>query len=79
MPTSSLFTQEEMELGSQQAPVAGRSCSSKWQAEETRGTVPGTLRRAGKSFPVCHTAKLRRTEFVAAACGKLRNPLGGRV
>lgn len=57
--------------------MAGRSCSSKQQAEETQGTAPGALRGAGKSFPVCHTAKLRLPEFVAG--GKLRNPLGGRV
>lgn len=79
LPASSVFTREESELGSQQALVAGRSHSSKWQAEETQGTAPGTRRGAGKSFPVCCAAKHRRPEFVAVAGGKLRNPLGGRV
>lgn len=46
---------------------------------KTRGTAPGTLRRAGKSPPVCHTDKFRRPEFLAIAGRKLRNPLRGRV
>lgn len=79
MPASSVFARGKSELGSQQALEAGRSRSSKWQAEETRGTAPGTQKGAGKSFPVCHTPNLRRPELVAVAGGKLRNPLGGRV
>lgn len=79
MPASSVFLWEKSELGSQQALVAGGSRSSKWQAEETQGTAPGTWRGAGKSFPACYALKLRPPEFVAVAGGKLRNPLGGRV
>lgn len=43
------------------------------------GRAPGTPCGAGECFSLCHTAELRRPEFVALAGGKLRDPLGGRV